>query len=66
MEVAKYKDLENYSDVLSLEDISNYFKISKDTARKLCLTNQLKHIRIGRLYKVTKNDLIEFLETRGR
>ncbi|WP_288876442.1 helix-turn-helix domain-containing protein [uncultured Fusobacterium sp.] len=66
METTKYKDLENYSDVLSLEDISNYFKISKDTARKLCLTNQLKHIRIGRLYKVTKNDLIEFLETRGR
>lgn len=66
MEKTKYKDLEKYSDVLSLEDISNYFKISKDTARKLCLTNQLKHIRIGRLYKVTKNDLIEFLETRGR
>lgn len=66
MEIAKYKDLEKYSDVLSLEDVSNYFKVSKDTARKLCLTNQLKHIRIGRLYKVTKNDLIEFLETRGR
>lgn len=66
METTKYKDLENYSDVLSLEDVSNYVKISKDTARKLCLTNRLKHIRIGRLYKITKNDLIEFLETGGR
>ena len=58
----KYKELENYPDILNLKDVANYFGISKDSARKLCLTNQLKHIRIGRLYKITKENLINFLE----
>ena len=58
----KYKELENYPDILTLKDVANYCGISKDSARKLCLTNQLKHIRIGRLYKITKENLINFLE----
>ncbi|QNM16195.1 helix-turn-helix domain-containing protein [Fusobacterium hominis] len=48
--------------MLNLKDVANYCGISKDSARKLCLTNQLKHIRIGRLYKITKENLINFLE----
>lgn len=58
----KYKELKNYPDILNLKDVANYCGISKDSARKLCLTNQLKHIRIGRLYKITKENLINFLE----
>ncbi|WP_294064437.1 helix-turn-helix domain-containing protein [uncultured Fusobacterium sp.] len=58
----KYKELENYPDILTLKDVANYCGISKDSARKLCLTNQLKHIRIGRLYKITKENLVNFLE----
>lgn len=61
----KYKDLEKYEDILSLEDVSNYFKISKDTARKLCLSGKLKHIRIGRLYKISKENVIDLLEGRN-
>lgn len=58
----KYKDLQTYPDVMSLKDVAQYVHISKDTARKACLTGELKHIRIGRLYKITKESLIEFLE----
>lgn len=58
----KYKELENYPDILTLKDVANYCGISKDSARKLYLTNQLKHIRIGRLYKITKENLVNFLE----
>lgn len=58
----KYKELEAYPDVLSLKDVANYVHISKDTARKACLAGELKHIRIGRLYKITKENLINFLE----
>lgn len=58
----KYKELEAYPDVLSLKDVAKYVHISKDTARKACLTGELKHIRIGRLYKITKENLIDFLE----
>lgn len=58
----KYKDLEGYPDVLNLKDVAKYLSISKDTVRKLCLNNQLKHIRVGRLYKITKENLVKFLE----
>lgn len=50
----KYKELENYPDVLDLKDVANYCRISKDTACKACLNGELKHIRIGRLYKLKK------------
>lgn len=58
----KYKDLQTYPDVMSLKEVAQYVHISKDTARKACLMGKLKHIRIGRLYKITKESLIEFLE----
>lgn len=58
----KYKELEAYPDVLSLKEVAEYVHISKDTVRKACLNGELKHIRIGRLYKITKENLIEFLE----
>ena len=58
----KYKGLEAYPDVLNLKDVAQYACISKDTARKACQDGELKHIRIGRLYKITKESLINFLE----
>ena len=60
----KYKELENYPDILNLKDVANYCGISKDSARKLCLTNHLKHVRIGKLYKITKENLVNFLENK--
>ena len=47
---------------MSLKEVADYIHISKDTVRKACLTGELKHIRIGRLYKITKEQLIEFFE----
>lgn len=58
----KYKDLQDYPDVMSLKEVADYIHISKDTVRKACLTGELKHIRIGRLYKIPKEQLIEFFE----
>lgn len=58
----RYKELEEYPDVLSLKDVAQYIHVSKDTVRNECLKGNLKHLRIGRLYKVTKENLIEFLE----
>ena len=60
--IEKYKDLEIYPDVLSLKEVAQYIRVSKDTVRSECLKGNLKHLRIGRLYKITKENLIEFLE----
>ena len=58
----KYRDLKAYPDVLNLKDVANYCIISKDSVRKACRDGKLKHIRIGKLYKITKENLINFLE----
>ena len=60
--IEKYKELELYPDVLSLKEVAQYVHVSKDTIRNECLKGKLKHLRIGRLYKITKENLIEFLE----
>lgn len=60
--IEKYKELELYPDVLSLKDVARYIHVSKDTVRNECIRGNLKHLRLGRLYKITKEQLIEFLE----
>lgn len=55
------KSLDNYDDVLDIKDVAEYLNISKPLARRLCQSNKLKYIRIGWLYKITKSDLLEFI-----
>ncbi|MGL4392875.1 MAG: helix-turn-helix domain-containing protein [Fusobacteriaceae bacterium] len=57
-----YVDLEKYPDVLNLNETSEFFRTSKDSIRKLCLSGEIKHIRIGKLYKFTKQNIKDFLE----
>jgi excisionase family DNA binding protein len=55
------KSLDNYNDVLDVKEVAEYLNISKPLVRKLCQENKLKSIRIGWLYKITKFDLLEFI-----
>lgn len=61
----KYKELEKYPDILTLNQTSDYLGVSRDTIRNLCIQGRFKHVRIGRLYKFTKKDLIEFIENKA-
>ena len=47
---------------MSVNDVAEALNISRPFVRQLCLTNQIKHLRIGWLYKIEKVDLIEFLQ----
>lgn len=58
----QYKDLQGYPDVLNPQLVAKYLNVSKDSVRKLCVDGKLKHVRIGRLYKITKINLIDFLQ----
>ena len=58
------KSLDNYNDVLDVKEVAEYLNISKPLVRKLCQENKLKSIRIGWLYKITKFDLLEFINQR--
>lgn len=59
----QYKNLQEYPDVLNPQLVAKYLNVSKDSVRKLCVDGKLKHVRIGRLYKITKLNLVEFLQS---
>ena len=58
--------LENYSDVLTLAEVAEFLRISKDSAKNLVTLGYLKCIRIGRLYRFRKEDIVDFLNKYGK
>lgn len=60
------KKLENYSDVLTLAEVAEFLRVSKDTVKALVSAKVLNCIRIGRLYRFKKEDIAYFLEKNGR
>ena len=60
------KKLENYSDVLTLVEVAEFLRVSKDTVKALVSSGILNSIRIGRLYRFKKEDIADFLEKNGR
>lgn len=55
-------NLDKYPDLMSVKDVAEALNVSRPFVRQLCLTNQIKHLRIGWLYKIEKVDLIDFLQ----
>ena len=55
------KKLDELNDILTAKDISEYLGISYNYALKL-IKYEIKHIKLGSTYRVTKNSFIEFLE----
>lgn len=53
--------LEQYDDVLSVEDLCEILKIGRNRAYELLESGQIKGFRIGRPWKVAKISLIEYL-----
>lgn len=57
--------LENYSDVLKIDDIMNILYIGRNTAYKLIDTGAIKSLRIGRNIRIPKIYLIDYLTNTG-
>jgi len=56
------KIFDDYSDVLSVNEVASALNISKGSMYKLLQNKELKSIKIGRIYKVPKIYLIQYLE----
>lgn len=52
---------ENYSDVVNISDVCKMLHISKRTAYALIQTGQLPAKRIGRIYRIRKSDVSQFM-----
>ena len=52
----------NYPDVLSVEEVCTALNIGKNTAYQLIKSGDLKSIRIGKVHKIPKVWLIEYVK----
>lgn len=53
---------DSYPDVLDVEDLMKALHISKSVAYQLLREKQISSIRIGRIYKIPKIYLLNFIE----
>lgn len=53
----------NFSDVVNIKELCNMLHISKHSAYALVNSGQLPAKRIGRVYRIRKQDVIAFLTT---
>lgn len=53
---------ENYPDVVTVEQLASMLGISTKTAYKLVNEKQIKSVCIGRIYKIPKIYVLEYLQ----
>jgi len=53
---------ENIPDVMLPKDVQKLLKISRSTTYKLLQSGELRSVRIGRVRRIPKKYLIEFIE----
>ncbi len=54
--------LNNYNDVLTVQDLKEILHVGKHHVYNLLTTGEIPSRRIGRKYIIPKNGLIDFLE----
>ena len=55
--------LRRLPDVMNVRQMSDFLGISTKTGYKLLSEGQIRHIRIGRVYKIPKRHLITYLNS---
>ena len=54
--------LKEYPDVLTVEEMSRALGICTKTAYRLVRSNQVRHLRLGRAYRIPKTHLVTYLQ----
>ena len=54
-------NLDSYADVLTVEDVGNILHIGKKLVYRMIHENELPARRIGRIYRISKKELINYL-----
>lgn len=53
--------LEHYPDVLTVDEVCNILRIARKTVYSLVKSGDLPSRRIGRIYRISKKQLVEYL-----
>ncbi|MBE7015809.1 MAG: helix-turn-helix domain-containing protein [Ruminococcaceae bacterium] len=54
--------LNKYNDVLTVEELCEVLRIGKNTAYRLLKSNEIKSVKIGKIYKIPKKSVRKYLE----
>ena len=54
--------LNKYSDILTVEELCKVLRIGKNTAYRLLKSNEIKSVKIGKIYKIPKKSVRKYLE----
>lgn len=57
---------ENYNDMISLDDLCEMLSIGKNTAYRLLKTNQIKAFKIGRIWKIPRDSVSQYVISQSR
>ena len=56
--------LENYPDILNLKSLCEVLNIGRNAGLKLLQSKQIKSFRIGLTYKIPKQSIIDYIESK--
>ena len=58
--------LYNYGDVLTLDDVCEILMIGRNRARELLVSGQISAFRLGRMWKIPKIAMEEYLKRQAK
>ena len=54
---------EKYKDVVTVDELCEMLNISRNLAYRLLNAKQVRSIRVGRVHRIPKSNIIDYLET---
>ena len=54
---------DEFDDVLTVDDIAKILKIGRNKAYNLVHAGTIKSIRIGKIYRIPKSSIVEYIES---
>ncbi len=59
-------DTKEYGDIRTVENLMDYMNIGRTTAYKLVQSGKIKTIRIGRIYRISKKSIDEYVRKESK
>ena len=59
------RNLDSYPDILLPEEAARILQIGRNTIYRLLKEGKLKSVRVGKLYRIPKSAMVEFINNCG-
>lgn len=58
--------LNNYEEILTVEDLIELLEIGRNTAYQLINTGQIKSIKLGRIHRIPRENVVKYILQKTR